>query len=63
VHSSSVEQATFRMMKNEFSKLYLSGEATKGVEKFNIPPGSSVEYDVTVTKLDRVRKLSNIFHK
>jgi hypothetical protein len=56
VHSSSVEQATFRMMKNEFSKLYLSGEATKGVEKFNIPPNTPVIYEVTMLKFERVRK-------
>ncbi len=51
------------MTKGEHCKLYLKSKGAKGVEKFNIPPGSSVEYDVTVTKLDRVRKLSNIFHK
>lgn len=45
------------MTKNEFSKLYLSGDATKGVEKFNIPTGAPVVYEVTMLQFDRVGKL------
>lgn len=56
----SVEVASYRMTKNEFSKLYLSGDATKGLEKFNIPTGAPVVYEVTMLKFDRVRKCSCI---
>jgi hypothetical protein len=43
------------MMKNEHCKLYLSSQATQGVEKFNIPPDVPVEYEVIMLKLERVR--------
>jgi hypothetical protein len=59
-HSSSVEQAVFKMTKNEYCKLYLNSKATQGVEKFNIPPDTPVEYEVTMIKFERVRKITII---
>jgi hypothetical protein len=46
------------MINNEVCRLYLSGDATKGVEKFGIPPGEPVVYEVTMVKFTRVRKFS-----
>ena len=60
VYCLSVEHATYRMTKNEYSKLYLSGDATKGVEKLGIPPGAPVVYEVTMLKFERVRSFSFI---
>ena len=56
VPSSSVEQACFRMINNEVCRLYLSGAATKGVERFGIPSGEPVVYEVTMGKFEKVGK-------
>jgi hypothetical protein len=45
------------MTKNEHCTLNLKGKATKGIEKFGIPPDSPVVYDVTMIKCERVRKI------
>ncbi len=58
--SFSVEHAVFKMTKTEHCKLYLKSKATKGVEKFNIPADSPVEYEVILHKFERVRKFPTI---
>jgi hypothetical protein len=49
-----VERAIFRMSKGEHDRLYLKGKATQDMDQFHIPSGASVQYDVIVTKLERV---------
>jgi hypothetical protein len=44
------------MLKNEQCQVRLKENGSEGVEKFGIPPGSPVEYYVTMIKCERVRK-------
>jgi hypothetical protein len=42
------------MTRNEHSKLALKYKATTGIEKFNIPPNTPVEYEVTLLNFEKV---------
>ncbi len=53
----SVEQAITKMMKGEHARLTLKSKATAGVEKFNIPSDTPVEYEVTLINFEKVRAL------
>jgi len=52
----SVEQAITKMTKNELAQLKLRSKATTGVEKFNIPANTPVQYEVTLLNFEKVRK-------
>ncbi len=51
----SVEQALTKMTKQEHAQLKLKSKATTGVEKFNIPANTPVEYEVTLINFEKVR--------
>jgi len=42
------------MTKNEHALLKLTSKATTGVEKFNIPNNTPVQYDVTLLNFEKV---------
>ena len=42
------------MTKNEHSRLALKGNGLNGLDKFNIPQTSSVEYEVTLLNFEKV---------
>jgi hypothetical protein len=46
------------MTRNEHSKLSLKSKATTGIEKFNIPADTPVEYEVTLLNFEKVRSYS-----
>ena len=46
------------MTRNEHSKLSLKSKATTGIEKFNIPANTPVEYEVTLLNFEKVRSYS-----
>lgn len=43
------------MTKGEHAQLKLKSKATTGVEKFNIPANTPVQYDVTLNSFEKVR--------
>jgi len=47
------------MTKNEKAQLKLRSKATTGVEKFNIPANTPVEYEVTLLNFEKVCLFSN----
>ncbi|CAF4681235.1 unnamed protein product, partial [Rotaria socialis] len=51
-----VEHALTKMTKNEHAQLKLKSKATAGVEKFNIPANTPVQYDVTLINFEKVRE-------
>ena len=50
----SVEQAILKMTKGEHAQLKLKSKATTGVEKFNIPANTPVQYEVTLNSYEKV---------
>jgi hypothetical protein len=44
-----------KMTKNEHCQLKLKSKATTGIEKFNIPLNTPVEYHVTLNNFEKVR--------
>ena len=50
----SVEHAITKMTKHEQCQLKLKSKATTGVEKFNIPKDSPVQYEVTLVNFEKV---------
>lgn len=58
----SVEQAILKMTKGEHAQLKLKSKATTGVEKFNIPANTPVQYEVTLNSFEKVddKQLSRI---
>ena len=54
---SSVEQAILKMTKGEHAQLKLKSKATKGVDKFNIPVNTPVQYEVTLNNFEKVQHL------
>ncbi|UJR21012.1 hypothetical protein I4U23_024112 [Adineta vaga] len=50
-----VEHALTKMTKNELARLTLKSKATTGVEKFNIPKNSTVQYDVTLLNFEKAK--------
>ena len=54
----SVEHAITNMTKGENVQLQLKSKATTGIEKFNIPSNTPVQYDVTLQNFEKVRKHS-----
>jgi hypothetical protein len=52
----SIEQALTKMTKNEHAQLKLKSKATTGVEKFNIPKNTPVQYEVTLLNFEKVRE-------
>ncbi len=55
-HDFSLEQAITRMTKGEHSQIKLKSKATIGLEKFNIPKNSPVEYLVTLNNFEKVSR-------
>lgn len=53
-HCFSVEHAITKMTKNEQSQLKLKSAATNGIEKFNIPKNTPVQYEVTLLNFEKV---------
>jgi len=53
-HYFSLEHAITRMTKGEHSQIKLKSKATIGLEKFNIPKNSPVEYIVTLNNFEKV---------
>ena len=53
----SVEQAITKMTKGELAQLKLKFKATTGIEKFNIPANTPVQYEVTLLNFEKVRCL------
>jgi hypothetical protein len=45
------------MTKGELAQLKLRSKATTGVEKFNIPVNTPVQYEVTLINFEKVRHL------
>ena len=43
-----------KMTKQEHARLKLKSKATAGVEKFNIPSNTPVEYEVTLVNFEKV---------
>ncbi|CAF0841518.1 unnamed protein product [Adineta ricciae] len=52
----AVELAVTKMTKNEHSRLALKGKGLNGLEKFNIPQTSSVEYEVTLLNFEKAKE-------
>ncbi len=50
----SLEHAVTRMTKGENSQIKLKSKATIGLEKFNIPKNTPVEYIVTLNNFEKV---------
>ncbi|CAF4577365.1 unnamed protein product [Rotaria sp. Silwood1] len=51
-----VEHAVTKMTKNEHAQLKLKSKATTGVEKFNIPKNTPVQYDVTLLNFEKAKE-------
>jgi FK506-binding protein 4/5 len=51
-----VEQALTKMTKQEHAQLKLKSKATTGVEKFNIPANTPVEYEVTLINFEKAKE-------
>ncbi|CAF1193639.1 unnamed protein product [Rotaria sordida] len=51
-----VEHAITKMTKNEHAQLQLKSDATTGVEKFNIPKNTPVQYDVTLLNFEKAKE-------
>jgi len=51
-----IEHAITKMTKSEHSKLTLKSKATTGVEKFNIPQNTTVEYEVTLVNFEKAKE-------
>ncbi|CAF1612912.1 unnamed protein product [Rotaria magnacalcarata] len=51
-----VEHALTKMTKNEHAQLKLKSKATTGVEKFNIPANTPVQYDVTLINFEKAKE-------
>lgn len=43
------------MTKSEHAQLKLKSKATAGIEKFNIPANTPVQYEVTLINFEKVR--------
>ena len=57
----SVEQAILKMTKGEHAQLKLKSKATTGVEKFNIPANTPVQYEVTLNSYEKVDLVNHAF--
>ncbi|CAF1389856.1 unnamed protein product [Adineta steineri] len=51
-----VEHAITKMTKNEHAQLKLKSKATTGIEKFNIPQNTPVQYDVTLLNFEKAKE-------
>lgn len=51
-----VEQAITKMAKSEKALLSLKSKATTGVEKFNVPANTPVEYEVTLLNFEKAKE-------
>lgn len=49
-----IEHAVTKMTKQETAQLQLKSKATTGVEKFNIPSHTAVQYEVTLINFEKV---------
>ena len=48
------------MLLNEHCRLDLKGAALDGLEKFSISKDETVQYEITLIKFERVRKINRI---
>ncbi|CAF0799168.1 unnamed protein product [Adineta steineri] len=53
---AAVERSVFRMTKGQHDRLRLTGKAIEDLKKYNVPSDATVEYDVTITKLERAKE-------